>query len=850
MVRAVAAEMLARARVAQGLCGPARSPAFEHYVRLEPWVRRTIPAMIAVFIGTLTTLTILLVNEAHDRAIEDAIVDLELTAAATTHDFNTALDPDAFNWNQSKAMMERLEISDFSTGAIDSKNAGQETQIHSLNLQQVDDSQNPARSTGTDPEQVAMAALSQVLPDRALARGQHILVSDAKGDIVATFPAGIGAGGQLIERLGPSQPLTVFAEKAGVMRITLADGTDALATVRSLKPPFAQVVFIHPMTSVLGEWQRGALRSGTALLATIIVLCSVAAAYFWQAARARHAEANGERLRGRIDTALNRGHCGLWDWDLARGRIYWSDSMYAMLGMEADRSFLSFGDVSALIHPQDDILSFLAEMLAAAETDAIDHTFRIRNAQGEWIWLRARAELVRDATYQATHLVGIAVDITEQKILAEQSATADIRLRDALETVSEAFVLWDEDNRLVMCNSKFQRFHNLPHDAIAPGLPYSKVMARGAAPLILSEITVDPQPQSGAKTYEARLADGRWLQINERRTKDGGYVSVGTDITALKHHEEQLMDSERRLMATVADLRRSRQTLELQAQQLAELAEKYLEQKAEAETANRAKSEFLANMSHELRTPLNAIIGFSELMTQETFGTLGSPRYIDYCNDIRMSGHRLLNIISDVLDMSRLDAGRVRLEKSEFFIDAAVEKALDGVRAWADEKSIAIATANLPQMKIHADRLAVERVLVILLRNAVKFTAEKGSIAVRCRSMPGATNIYVEDNGVGISTEALEQLGHPFEQCNGRLEDGSKGSGLGLAIARSLVELHGGSLRIRSMPGKGTIVLVHLPKCQAQITEALPRPKPLRALPPLRQLPRPALRSVAGTQAH
>ena len=105
------------------------------------------------------------------------------------------------------------------------------------------------------------------------------------------------------------------------------------------------------------------------------------------------------------------------------------------------------------------------------------------------------------------------------------------------------------------------------------------------------------------------------------------------------------MDSERRLMATVADLRRSRQTLELQAQQLAELAEKYLDQKAEAETANRAKSEFLANMSHELRTPLNAIIGFSELMARETFGGLGSPRYLDYCNDIKASGQRLLSVI-------------------------------------------------------------------------------------------------------------------------------------------------------------------------------------------------------------
>ena len=167
-------------------------------------------------------------------------------------------------------------------------------------------------------------------------------------------------------------------------------------------------------------------------------------------------------------------------------------------------------------------------------------------------------------------------------------------------------------------------------------------------------------------TYEAQLADGRWLQVNERRTGDGGYVSVGTDITTLKRHEEKLLDSERRLMASVADLRRSRQLLELQARELAVLAERYLEEKANAEFASRAKSEFLANMSHELRTPLNAILGFSEIMQSQVFGALGSERYVEYCDYIRGSGERLLAVITDVLDMSRLDAGQMPIERASF----------------------------------------------------------------------------------------------------------------------------------------------------------------------------------------
>ena len=719
-------------------------------------MRRGIPATVALFIGALTAIIMVMTRDAYDRAISDALSDVELVAAVVADDFRAVL-----------------------KGAP---------------------SEDPA------------TALGQVAPSRTLARGQQVLVSNIAGEIVATYPASLGFSGSISDYLGSAQPLTIFAEKAGVLRITLADGSEALATVRTLQPPFGQAAVVHPMVAVLAEWRANTLRVAVLLICTVAVLVAVALAYFWQASRAREADAVCERVRDRIDTALSRGRCGLWDWDLARGRIYWSDSMYEILGMTPIGRFLSFGDINALVHPQDGDLAAIAEMLTASKADCIDHAFRMQNVKGAWIWLRARAELVRERPGETPHLVGIAVDITEQKALAERTATADMRLRDAIETVSEAFVLWDADNKLVMCNSKFQKFHNLTSEAICAGTPYAQVMAKGTPPLIQAQIALGERPLAGARTYEARLGDGRWLQINERRTKDGGFVSVGTDITALKRHEEQLMDSERRLMATVADLRKSRQTLELQAQQLADLAEKYLEQKAEAETANRAKSEFLANMSHELRTPLNAIIGFSELMEQETFGALGSPKYVDYCADIKQSGEYLLGVISDVLDMSRLEAGRVRLQKSDFEVDAAVSSAVATIDAIAKEKEITVVAETLPDKRIHADRAAVEKILTILLRNAVKFTPHNGRVSVRTRIVQGALNIYVEDTGMGIAAAPLARLGRPFEQLDGALDNGMKGSGLGLAIARSLVDLHGGSMRIRSSVGAGTIVLVHLPQ--------------------------------------
>ncbi|HXN88273.1 MAG TPA: ATP-binding protein, partial [Methylocella sp.] len=376
---------------------------------------------------------------------------------------------------------------------------------------------------------------------------------------------------------------------------------------------------------------------------------------------------------------------------------------------------------------------------------------------------------------------------------------------------------------------------------ILAGTPYAQVMGEGTPPVIQTQIALGERPLAGARTYEARLGDGRWLHISERRTNDGGFVSVGTDITALKRHEEQLMDSERRLLATVADLRKSRQTLELQAKQLADLADKYLEQKAEAETANLAKSEFLANMSHELRTPLNAIIGFAELMHQETFGALGSPKYAGYCSDIRQSGQYLLGVISDVLDMSRLESGRVRLQKTDFEIDAAVGAAVAAVETIATEKEITLLAETLPDTYIHADRAAIEKILTILLRNAVKFTPNCGRVNVRSRMVQGALNIYVEDTGAGIPPAPLARLGRPFEQLDGTLDNGMKGSGLGLAIARSLVDLHGGSIRIRSSVGNGTIVLVHLPE-----SRDVPRQKLLLAAGALRRPAQPQLRASAG----
>jgi two-component system cell cycle sensor histidine kinase PleC len=363
---------------------------------------------------------------------------------------------------------------------------------------------------------------------------------------------------------------------------------------------------------------------------------------------------------------------------------------------------------------------------------------------------------------------------------------------------------------MVLCNSNFQELHNLPDESIAAGTSYEAVVAAGRKPVVRSKVTSEGQ-SPGARTFEAQLDDGRWLHISERRTKDGGYVSVGTDITALKTHEVKLMDSEKRLMATVADLRHSQQTLERQADELADLAEKYAEEKNRAEEANQAKSKFLANMSHELRTPLNAIIGFSEIMESGMFGPLGTERYREYCCDIHQSGQYLLDVINDILDMSKIEAGRIRLDPEQVELEPFLNDAMRVVSGRAEDKRLTL-TARIGQgVRLIADNRLLKQVVLNLLSNAVKFTPEGGRITIRGRAVGDWVSIAIADSGIGIPKEAIARLGRPFEQVESQLTKSHQGSGLGLAIARSLIKLHGGSMRIRSTLGKGTMVLLRLP---------------------------------------
>jgi two-component system cell cycle sensor histidine kinase PleC len=198
-------------------------------------------------------------------------------------------------------------------------------------------------------------------------------------------------------------------------------------------------------------------------------------------------------------------------------------------------------------------------------------------------------------------------------------------------------------------------------------------------------------------------------------------------------------------------------------------------------------------------------------MESGMFGPLGADKYGEYCSDIRASGQYLLDVINDVLDMSKIEAGRIRLDFEEVELDRILSDALRVVSARAEDKQLMVRSRVATGLQLHADRRALKQIMLNLLSNAVKFTPDGGGIVVRGECRDDCAIISIMDSGIGIAKDALAKLGRPFEQVENQHTRSHQGSGLGLAIAKSLVELHGGSMRIRSSLGRGTMVQVRMP---------------------------------------
>jgi two-component system, cell cycle sensor histidine kinase PleC len=259
------------------------------------------------------------------------------------------------------------------------------------------------------------------------------------------------------------------------------------------------------------------------------------------------------------------------------------------------------------------------------------------------------------------------------------------------------------------------------------------------------------------------------------------------------------------LLVTNAELRERETRLSSQAHQLAKARDL-------AEAANDAKSVFLATMSHELRTPLNAIIGFTELMQTALFGPLGHPKYVEYVGDVNKSGSHLLALINDILDLSRLDAGKADLFDEQFSLGQLISDVCRSMEPLADHSRLKITKdipADLPWLR--ADQRRIRQVILNLVSNAIKFTPADGAITVKAWAMGAELAIRIRDTGIGMSSAQLPTALERFGQIDSRLTRQFGGTGLGLPLAKQLVEIHDGTFEIQSELGVGTVVTIILP---------------------------------------
>ncbi|MGQ0676684.1 MAG: PAS domain S-box protein [Rhodospirillales bacterium] len=388
-------------------------------------------------------------------------------------------------------------------------------------------------------------------------------------------------------------------------------------------------------------------------------------------------------------------------------------------------------------------------------------------------------------------------DITQRKRADFQLRASERRMATILDTMVDALVAIDQNGRIEAFNKAAEAIF---------GYAAAEVIGRNVG-MLMPEPMRDQHAehvQRYLKTGEAHILGQRREVVGRR--KDGGVFALELGVSEIT--TEVLGGLERRRAP-----RRSFVGLARDISERKRAEAELLSAKSAAEAANRAKSEFLANMSHELRTPLNAIIGFSEVIKDQLFGPVGNGRYVTYAQDIRAGGAHLLRVIDDVLDMSRIETGRFELEEAPLEPAELVSSALAMVQRAAEKGRVKIdnrVNGRLP--RLNADKRVAKQVLINLLTNAVKFSPEGGLVTVEAAADPAAEFVFtVTDTGPGIPAERLKTVFDPFQSADATRAREQGGSGLGLAIAKRLMELHGGSLTLKSKLGHGTSAAMRFP---------------------------------------
>ncbi len=405
-------------------------------------------------------------------------------------------------------------------------------------------------------------------------------------------------------------------------------------------------------------------------------------------------------------------------------------------------------------------------------------------------------------------------DITERRKARAEMEIKEAQLSTALESMSAGMMLIDADHKLQLFNDAASTLYQFPKHIIHEGVPLKALVniraERGdfgdGDPGTLARARLDSYLTTEQGRYIDTVPGGRYLDVFRAPTSDGNMVIVFHDITERVRTEERLRENEEQLTQNIVDLVQTQEFLEKQSRELTELADKYAEEKEKAQASERSKSEFLASMSHEIRTPMTGVLGLADILLDSHLPTI----HHDTVLKIKSAGQSLLTIINDILDLSKLEAGKLAIENIEFNLLNVIDDAIDLIRPRAEQRGLYVAediSRDLPHSLV-GDPTRIRQVLINMVGNAVKFTHD-GGITVRVRHEPDSdggmlVRIEVEDTGIGIAADARDKLFQDFTQADSSTSRRYEGTGLGLSISKRLTELMGGHINVESELGQGS----------------------------------------------
>lgn len=494
-----------------------------------------------------------------------------------------------------------------------------------------------------------------------------------------------------------------------------------------------------------------------------------------------------ESLREHLETAQRISGLGSWEMDCRSGQLVCSPQMLAIFGWRKG-TVITLETLRAASHADD--LELVNAWLSFTQDGWPHHDrcrFRIRTQQGKTRHLRGRMCVTKTDGKRPIEILGTIQDITEQVMIERSLSEQAEKYRGMFEHAIWGIFQTTADGHYISANPALARIYG--YESSAAMLASLTDIGR--------QLYVDHSRRNAFIELMQRdgVLSGFESQVYRR---DGEVIWISESCREVRASDGSLLYYE----GTVEDI-----TVRKKAE--AELSTA----KLQAEAASRAKSTFLANMSHELRTPLNAVLGFSEVLKEELFGSLGDQRYLDYAQDIYSSGRHLLAVINDILDLTKIEAGHLKLDIQSVDVENILRNCERLVTDSAGKADIRLSIQQLDDdISLPADPVRLKQILLNLLSNAIKFTPAGESVHVTTRMNPaGWFEFHIIDTGIGMREEDIEKALQPFQQIDNSLARQYEGTGLGLTLTKLLVELHGGRLILESEIGLGTHVTVCFP---------------------------------------